>query len=143
MTTLADRLDAILDERDTAEIDAEIDRAEARLVLLRAMRDGLKTLPAPKTRAVKTRPTGPKVSANGKRIGRPPKSAPADMDDLAFRLGVFLKANGPKRSDSIRNHLGIDEVQFAELIKRPWFEKDGSLWTLSSDGFTHFRQDDE
>lgn len=91
--------------------------------------------------AAKKKP-GPKPKGDGK-----PKGKAADFSDLptdaAELVGLFLKQNGPKRRDAIRNACGITENDLLDhILSGEWFEKDGPLWTLSSDGHAKFRRDD-
>lgn len=147
--SFSQKLDALL-ENETPEIDLEIEKTERRLTLLKALRG----CGAPKSVADVFAP--PKVKKAAKKPGRNPNGAkfePAEalklatgparsmgqMDDLAFKAGAFLKREGPRRSDAIRNHLNIDYATCEELLKRPWFEKDGVRWRLSSDGEIEFQ----
>src|SRR5690348_9925988 len=118
-TTLSERLDALLDDRDAQAIGEEIVRTESRLAILKAMQAELAKSPPPEM---------PPVNGKKKNLHRPPggymhekrgkPSRPLNdgqLDDLAFKLGIFLKSEGPKRRDGLRNHLAIDDTQLDEL----------------------------
>lgn len=86
-------------------------------------------------------------STPGQRPKAPPASKPVpapSTGNLAERLGAFLKANGPRRSDAIRHSLGCSIEQLEVLLEHPWFEKDNGMFTLTTDGHTEFSrgQDD-
>ena len=61
------------------------------------------------------------------------------MDALRTQLGAFLRANGPKRRDALRRAIDIDDAKLDEVLDHEWFEKDGGMYTLSSDGHVRFR----
>lgn len=141
------RLDQLLaGDPQPDEIDREIERTEKRLTVLKAMRGeevsaALQAMREPKK--PKAKPATAKVSRRLKaRAGESAAVSldPRKIDDLAFRAGAFLVREGPRRSDAIRNELKCSYLEMAEVLDRPWFEKDGVRIRLSSQGEAHFRE---
>lgn len=90
-----------------------------------------------------------KQAINGKAIPAttkpvvPKPTVSAVIIDLAERLGAFLKANGPKQRDALRNALGCNDDQLERVLENPWFEKDDGKFTLSSEGHIEFSRHQE
>lgn len=144
MKTFGEALDELLqDPPSAADMDAEIHRTEMRLLLLKTLRTNGKvdssngsTLKKPRK---STRPRKPK-SMSPSPVK--PTLTAHQIDEMAFKLGVHLKENGRCRRDALRNEFKIDDLALNKLLEMPWFEKDGTCWTLSSEGHAHFRRDD-
>lgn len=131
MKTLSERLDALIDDRDATAIGNEIARTEWRLAILKAMQAASKATPKPATKAK------PSQGQNARKLSL------EKADEFALKIGILLRDQGPKRRDGVRNQTGIADEFLDEVLERPWFEKDGCMWTLSSDGHLHFQRDDE
>lgn len=130
------------------ELNAHIAHMEAVLEVFQTVRRRLSaggeppaSQPAAVAKKAKIAADKPKVKPKAKPTEREPIPMRI-LDELAFKIGVFLKANGPKRSDSIKNHLGCSDHELHEALKASaWFEKANGMYTLTSDGHVHFNGD--
>jgi hypothetical protein len=145
-TNAVDEIINLIEEVDMSDVDAEIEKTERRLELLRALRgvengklytQTVATLPPPAAPirngafpsvAVSTkkkgknkggRPKGSKL-VDGKLV-KPDaeKSAgvPVSIEDFAQKIGVLLLFSGPKRRDGIRNQVpGLTDAIFDEIV---------------------------
>lgn len=59
--------------------------------------------------------------------------------DAQSRVGVFLLANGPKRSDSIKRGTGVSDFEFEDMVENTdLLEKKGTLYSLTQEGRIKF-----
>ena len=135
----SDALDALI-ETDAAQLPELLAKAKLRVRLLQAMLDGqmndIAPAPVAKPKPL-VRPTAGTASAPSSPTPTPP------VGKLADRLGAFLKINGPKRRDALRNALNCTNDQLDDMLEHPWFEMDGGMFTLSSTGHVEFAKGQE
>lgn len=141
------------------KIEAELRRTEAQASLLRSLLCARQaaTLPAPKPTAALTAKQISAVRAKGTpgraRVSpfavkpgalKPTGKEPPDADS-ARKVALFLRINGPKRVDGLRNAIdtmGVTQSQLDDALRSNWFERAGACWNLSSDGQAQVRRDD-
>lgn len=122
------------------EVDSEIAATEARLRLLRALKGEVSptrpALPSPRRKTESEDPVA--------RWSPDPKEDAPEREALELRVGAYLRMNGPKRRDSIRNSLECDDLLLSRtLALSKFFLKEGGMWGLSSEGEARFRRDDD
>ena len=136
MGTLAERLDALLEGLADEDVDGEIERCESRLTVLQSLKKRRQEAPPAPSVRPRGRPLKVSKGVNG-TAAVPVKS----QDDLARSIGIFLKEEGPKRIDAIRNHLGAVSMSALDaVLEKSWFERDHGLWKLSNEGWVHFKE---
>lgn len=154
----------ILTSIEPSRIQAELARTEARAALLRSLLAARQppALPppaspppaSPPARKDGLEPRAPGKAGRPRRISpfafkpgaalAPTGKAPPDLDS-ARRVALFIKTNGPKRIDGLRNGLAamnVTQAQLDDALRSTWFERAGPCWSLSSDGQAQVQRDD-
>jgi hypothetical protein len=145
---IIDRLRSTIADDELQSLDFEIGRLEEGLHTLRTLKrlivrpdearppeipDTTPAAPAEKPRVCGVQ----KKSAHGKTKGggRPSKQ---DNERLTELIGSRLKSQGPMARSGLRDTFGIGYDRLDSILAHTWFEKDGTKFTLSSDGHVHF-----
>lgn len=111
-----------------AHVKVVTDEANAHVKALKQARELL-------AEEVLNRPTEPTLTT-------PTSSTPASpdqVDSAVKKVGLFLLASGPKRSDSIKRECQLSDAVFMQIMATQYFEKEGMVYKLTTLGHTKFK----